>query len=121
MGAYQKTEPLRIPERMVKVEEAIVQVQSCIAEVGDATLGTRRSEFAGGGREEDGLIHRARRTEADMETVKEELQEVRRLMSNGGPRRRLNTKERITLWTAIAGATITAVGMVIAAAVGAFT
>jgi len=98
----------RLPERVTKVELAVVQLQNCVAEVGDATLGSRRSEFAGGGREEDGLVHRARRTEADVVTVMSDMKELKRQIAsldhriaNGGIRRPLNPKERVTLIAAV--------------------
>jgi len=57
-------------ERLLLLERTSEKNSLCIGELADGWLGTRKSEFAGGGRNQDGGIHRLERIEA--------------LLSNGG-------------------------------------
>lgn len=91
-------------------------LRCCMDEVGDAVLGTRKTMFAGGGREEDGLIHSSRSTAAELKGLKDGLAVMQARFANGGVRTRLSPKDRLTLWCAI----IAALAVVIAGALGAF-
>jgi len=57
-------------ERLCLLERTSERNSLCISELADGWLGTRKTEFAGGGRNPDGGIHRLQRIEA--------------LLSNGG-------------------------------------
>jgi hypothetical protein len=59
-----------LTERVTLLEHSSEKNSQCISELADGWLGTRKTDFAGGGRNQDGGIHRLQRIEA--------------LLSNGG-------------------------------------
>lgn len=95
-------------EAIVQQHEARLSlVEGCVTEVGDAVLGTRPSEFAGGGRNRDGL----RDVVAELATGQEQI--IQQLASNGVSRAHLGLREQVLLLCAAIGA----IGAVIAALV----
>jgi len=80
--------------------------RGCMEELGGAVLGTRRTDFAGGGREPDGLVH-------DMAAVKTDLGTVKDRLANGGLLARLPSKDRVLLYCAL----ITGISGIIASVV----
>lgn len=79
-------------ERVRLLEHASEKNSQCIGELADGWLGTRRSDFAGGGRNQDGGVHRLERIEA--------------LLSNGGIK--VSWSRRQKTWVGALAVVITA-------------
>lgn len=92
-------------------------LEMCLHEVGNAVLGTRRSNFAGGDREENGLIHTAAAAGLKMDDISLRLRLVEERISNGGIRIRLHPAILAFLGL-VAAAVIGGVATVIAAGIG---
>lgn len=86
-------------ERVGVLEHTAERNQACIAELADALLGTPRTDLAGGGRNQDGIMHRVKRVED--------------LLSNGGIKVKWSKSQWLAIATVLA-AVITAVGMILA-------
>jgi len=105
------------PERIDSMEIRLQKVEGCLDEVGDAVLGTRRSDFAGGGRNEDGLIHTAASTASAVEDISTRLAQVEGHISNGGLRVKLHPAV-LTFLGVVGAALIGGVAAVAAALIG---
>ena len=71
--------PEGLEERVARNTEAIADMKLCVQELADTMLGTPRSEFAGGGRKSDGLVHK-------VESIDERTKGIEDRLSNGGVR-----------------------------------
>ena len=98
-----------IARQVADHETRLRYMEGCVSEVGDAVLGKRQSTFAGGGRDEDGLIHK-------VDNLTDGLAQVQTRLANGITTR-LAPGDRVRLYVAAIGF----FGVIIAAAVGAFS
>jgi hypothetical protein len=89
-------------ERIVqheKMVEQFPQMQADLTELGDAVLGTRVSDFQGGGRMDDGLTH--------------DVADIRRNVTGGG----LSQADKWRLWVATAASILSFAGVIAAAVI----
>jgi hypothetical protein len=89
-------------ERIVQHEamvEQFPQMQADLSELGDAVMGTRVSDFQGGGRMDDGLKH--------------DVADIRRKVNGGG----LSRSDKWRLWVATFASILSFAGVIAAAVI----
>lgn len=86
--------------------DRVDRLEACTSEMADVLMGTPRSELSGGGRCENGIVHKVDRMGVNLANMEARL-------ANGGIRARLSGRDRATLLAAL----VAAVGGIITALV----
>lgn len=94
-----------LTERVAHNSERIGVLEECTSEIATVLMGTPRSGLAGGGRNQDGIVHKVERIEA--------------MLTNGGVHSKLTGGQRAALWASAFGALGAVVAASITAIVGA--
>ncbi len=97
-----------MPAQSPSLDERVGCLEGLTGELATIIAGTPRSSLQGGGRNQDGLLHK-------VETLQEGQDWIRDHLQNGGINSKLTGPQKTALWSAA----IAAIGTLIAAIVGA--